>query len=189
MAVPMPPRAGAVSVFGLASRTTSIGRRPAPRSPALLGFASALVGRAVSCAASASSGAAASLPKRAKRPPQVHTDAFPTPAEVTLRTLAVVRSPYKERFGCPRQPTVTAGVLGGDAADGILDFQAEPDAKDKMRLALQDLDGFELLWVISHLHMNQGWSAKVTPPRGTGGTARGKAASHSLRPCELSGGR
>ena len=51
------------------------------------------------------------LPKRARRPPQVchacvvegpsieqvHTDAFPTPQQITLTTIAVVHSPYKAR--------------------------------------------------------------------------------------------
>merc|ERR1719383_1506062 len=32
--------------------------------------------------------------------------------------------------------------------------------------ALQDLEGFEYMWVVSYLHLNQGWAAQVTPPRG-----------------------
>lgn len=31
----------------------------------------------------------------------------------------------EERFGCPRQPNVTAGVVGGEAAECILDFRRE----------------------------------------------------------------
>lgn len=81
-----------------------------------------------------------------------------------LKTIAVVRSPYLERFGCPRQPVVTANVLGGSARDCTLEFAR--DEADRFRLALHDLEGFEYIWVISYLHMNQGWAARVTPPRG-----------------------
>ncbi|CAE7379834.1 trmO [Symbiodinium sp. CCMP2456] len=106
-------------------------------------------------------------PKRASRPPQVHTDAFPTPMEVSMQTLAVVRSPYKERFGCPRQPTVTEGVLGGEAGAGFLELvPSDQNPEEKLRMALRELSGFEFIWVISYLHMNEGWSASVTPPRG-----------------------
>jgi tRNA (adenine37-N6)-methyltransferase len=34
------------------------------------------------------------------------------------------------------------------------------------REALHDLEGVERIWVIAHLHLNTGWSAKVIPPRG-----------------------
>ncbi|CAE7199858.1 trmO [Symbiodinium sp. CCMP2592] len=106
-------------------------------------------------------------PKRASRPPQVHTDAFPTPMEVSMQTVAVVRSPYKERFGCPRQPTVTQGVVGGEAGAGFLELvPSEHNPEEKLRMALRELSGFEFIWVISYLHMNEGWSASVTPPRG-----------------------
>jgi len=105
-----------------------------------------------------------SPPARSRKPPQVHTDAFATPSTVSLNTIAVVRSPYKERFGCPRQPPVTAGVLGGEAREGQLEFLDNPDGD--ISLALSDLEGFEYIWVISFLHMNEGWSPRVTPPRG-----------------------
>ncbi|CAE7350183.1 trmO [Symbiodinium natans] len=114
-----------------------------------------------------STGGEVSMPRRASRPPQVHTDAFPTPMEVNMQTIAIARSPYKERFGCPRQPTVTAGVAGGEAATGLLELvPSERNPEAKLRAALQDLAGFEFIWVISYLHMNEGWSARVTPPRG-----------------------
>jgi tRNA-methyltransferase O len=32
--------------------------------------------------------------------------------------------------------------------------------------ALEDLDGFDFVWVISYMHLNQGWNPKVKPPRG-----------------------
>ena len=37
----------------------------------------------------------------------------------------------QERFGCPRQPNVTAGVTGGEAAECILDFRGKEDLKPR----------------------------------------------------------
>lgn len=31
--------------------------------------------------------------------------------------------------------------------------------------ALKDLSGFDMIWVISHMHLNKGWNPKVRPPR------------------------
>eukprot|EP00747_Dinoflagellata_sp_TGD_P216880 gnl/TRDRNA2_/TRDRNA2_89355_c0_seq1.p1 gnl/TRDRNA2_/TRDRNA2_89355_c0~~gnl/TRDRNA2_/TRDRNA2_89355_c0_seq1.p1 ORF type:complete len:232 (+),score=16.34 gnl/TRDRNA2_/TRDRNA2_89355_c0_seq1:3-698(+) len=104
-------------------------------------------------------------PKRIERAPRNDTDAFETPMQVLMRTIAVVRSPYKERFGCPRQPQVTTGVASGGAREGTIEFVKSQD--DKIATALQDLDGFEYIWLISNLHLNEGWSPRVIPPRGT----------------------
>lgn len=46
------------------------------------------------------------------------------------------------------------------------------------REALDDLEGIERLWVVSHLHLNTGWNAKVMPPRG-GRTKRGLFATRA----------
>jgi hypothetical protein len=47
------------------------------------------------------------------RPRQEYTGLIDTPTTMTMETIAVVKSPYKERFGTPRQANVTAGVLDG----------------------------------------------------------------------------
>lgn len=54
-----------------------------------------------------------------------YTDGFLEDAgkmEVIYRPIAVVRSPYRERFGTPRQPQVTAAVLHGGAQEGRIVF-------------------------------------------------------------------
>lgn len=54
-----------------------------------------------------------------------YTDAFLEDAgkmEVVYRPIAVVRSPYRERFGTPRQPQVTTAVLQGGALEGRIVF-------------------------------------------------------------------
>ncbi|CAN0115527.1 unnamed protein product [Discosporangium mesarthrocarpum] len=93
-----------------------------------------------------------------------YTDGFTectTAPEVTYRPVGVVRSPYRERFGTPRQPQVTTGVLQGGALPGKIVFFKGCNYEE----ALQDLEGFDLVWVISHMHLNKGWNAKVRPPR------------------------
>lgn len=35
----------------------------------------------------------------------------------------------------------------------------------RLEEALKDLSGFDMIWVISHMHLNKGWNPKVRPPR------------------------
>lgn len=100
---------------------------------------------------------------RSERPERAYTDAFRTLGDVTLSPIGHVESPYKERFGTPRQPTVTNYTTGGVAQEGTIVLR--PDLRG-VREVLSDLEGFSHLWVICHLHLNTGWKAKVMPPRG-----------------------
>lgn len=95
-------------------------------------------------------------------PPKDYRDAVPFPDEVSLRPIGVVRSPYFERHGTPRQAVVTAGTLGGQAQAGRLElFEDVVPAK-----ALLGLDEFERVWVVAWLHLNKHWNPTVVPPRG-----------------------
>lgn len=93
---------------------------------------------------------------------QEYTDVVETPLQIHLDTIGVVRSPYKERFGTPRQANVVDGVLEGKAMQGELVLF---DGRGFDR-ALMDLDGFDFCWVITYMHLNKGWNPKVVPPRG-----------------------
>lgn len=66
----------------------------------------------------------------------------------------------KERFGTPRQPTVTNLTAGGSAQDGVIVLRKD------LEEALCDLEGFSHVWIVSHMHLNHGWRPQVTPPRG-----------------------
>jgi tRNA-Thr(GGU) m(6)t(6)A37 methyltransferase TsaA len=105
-----------------------------------------------------------------------------TPQEVTLQTIAVIRSPYTERFGTPRQAPVEIQTYGGKAMDASIVFlPRSPDEKQRYAQALSDLDGFDRIWVISYMHLNadSGWKPKVVPPRGPQGVKRGLFATRS----------
>jgi tRNA-Thr(GGU) m(6)t(6)A37 methyltransferase TsaA len=82
---------------------------------------------------------------------------------VTLTPIAHVRSPYREKFGTPRQ----SGLV--DEAIGEIHF--EPDFNDPNML--RGLEQFSHLWLIYVFHAtkDEGWKATVTPPR-LGGTVR-----------------
>ncbi|MCB9663328.1 MAG: tRNA (N6-threonylcarbamoyladenosine(37)-N6)-methyltransferase TrmO [Alphaproteobacteria bacterium] len=95
-------------------------------------------------------------------PDKPYTDAFPPPERVELVPIGVVRSPYKERYGTPRQATVTTGVLGETAQQATIEL-----FRDRVPVeAVRDLDGFGHIWVIAFLHLNQRWRPTVVPTRG-----------------------
>jgi tRNA (adenine37-N6)-methyltransferase len=91
-----------------------------------------------------------------------YTDDHPTPSTVTLQTIGVVHSPYLERFGTPRQPSVTENTLGNAAQPASVELYDG----HRFELALRGLRDFEYCWVISFFHLNQGWNPLVRPPRG-----------------------
>ncbi|MEK7465922.1 MAG: tRNA (N6-threonylcarbamoyladenosine(37)-N6)-methyltransferase TrmO [Planctomycetota bacterium] len=95
-----------------------------------------------------------------RKPPQDHTSA--APPEIACRVIGHVRSPYKERFGTPRQPSVTEQTL----EDRALEASIELLPGQNFEQALKDLAGFEYIWVLAWLHLNEGWNPQVIPPRG-----------------------
>jgi len=75
--------------------------------------------------------------------------------------IGFVRSPYRHRIDAPHQPTVVEGTETGDVAEAILELDANLPEE-----ALQDLQGFERIWVIFSFHRSEGWRPLVKPPRG-----------------------
>jgi tRNA (adenine37-N6)-methyltransferase len=83
----------------------------------------------------------------------------PRPELVTYTPIGVVRSPYAGLDGMPLQ-TVAAGEV-----------EASVELEPRVHGALRDLDGFSHLWLVTHLHRVDGWTAEVVPfldtePRG-----------------------
>ncbi len=97
-----------------------------------------------------------------RKPPQDHTSDATVPEQINLQVIGHVRSPYKERFGTPRQPVITQQVL----EDRSLDASIELVNGKNFDQALAGLQGFERIWVLSWMHLNDGWKPTVTPPRG-----------------------
>lgn len=76
--------------------------------------------------------------------------------ELVCTPIGLVRSPFKEKADAPRQ-----GVLNPDVGATIELDPEFPQFKD----ALEDLSGFERIWVLFWFDQAVGWKPKVQPPR------------------------
>lgn len=88
-----------------------------------------------------------------------------------LRPIAVLRTPFAEKFGVPRQ----SGLV--PAAEGRLEFLPEFAAPEFVR----GLENFSHVWLITGFHCNPPWdgSATVRPPRLGGNERVGVFASRA----------
>ncbi len=86
--------------------------------------------------------------------------------------IGILRSPYSRRIDAPHQSTVVEGTETGEFAIATLELQDWLDEK-----VIQDLSGFDRLWLIFSFHLSEGWKSCVKPPRG--GPKRGVLATRS----------
>ena len=78
---------------------------------------------------------------------------------LTLEPIGFVRSALETKVEAARQPR----AAGGEAA------RIELLPGRHFEHALEDLERWELIWVIFWFHLNSGWRPKVLPPRSTTG--------------------
>jgi tRNA-Thr(GGU) m(6)t(6)A37 methyltransferase TsaA len=91
----------------------------------------------------------------------------PSHGSLVLRPIAYARTPFVDRASAPRQPSEAHDV------PGRIEF-----VKDgRFEHALSDLSEFSHVWVLFWFHLNDGWKAKVRPPRSEG--RRGVFATRS----------
>ncbi len=85
--------------------------------------------------------------------------------------IGVVRTPFKDRFGVPRQPGLAA------QAKGVIKINPDPDLKT----ALRSLEEFTHIWIVFvfHDHGGKGWKPSIRPPRLGGNRKVGVLASRS----------
>lgn len=88
-----------------------------------------------------------------------------------FKAIAVVRSPFKDKFGIPRQPGLAS------AAKGVVKFNPDPD----LRTALRAIEGFSHIWIVFvfHEHGGRKWKPSIRPPRLGGAEKVGVLASRS----------
>lgn len=96
-----------------------------------------------------------SIPKKA------YTTSFAGPTHCELTVIGRVHSPHKERFGTPRQAVLPADPTLRPSEQARIEIFADRVPAS----ALQDLAGFEYVWVLAFLHLNQGFRPLVAPPR------------------------
>ena len=90
---------------------------------------------------------------------------------MTITPIAYFRSPFKSKFGVPRQSGLVAGLRGR------IEFAPEYRCAD----ALRGLDGYDYLWLIWGFSANAGagWKPTVRPPRLGGNKRMGVFATRS----------
>ncbi|MBX3233647.1 MAG: tRNA (N6-threonylcarbamoyladenosine(37)-N6)-methyltransferase TrmO [Labilithrix sp.] len=74
-------------------------------------------------------------------------------AELLVRPIGFVRSPFAEKVEAPRQGILAEGVEGS--------IELLPEYAD----ALDDLAAFDRVWILFWFHRAEGWKPKVLPPR------------------------
>lgn len=101
---------------------------------------------------------------------------------ITLTPVAVIRTPFRDRIETPHQPVVSADpppepemAQPGPRAPVLATIEFAEWVPPE---SLQDLEGFDRVWLIYHLHRSEGWRARVKPPRGPR-RARGLFATRS----------
>ncbi|MEC4726885.1 tRNA (N6-threonylcarbamoyladenosine(37)-N6)-methyltransferase TrmO [Shewanella sp. D64] len=88
-----------------------------------------------------------------------------------IQAVALCRTPYKQKFGIPRQPGLVT------AARGFVELQVPFNHID----AVRGLEQYSHLWLLFSFHENlsQGWKTTVRPPRLGGNEKLGVFATRS----------
>ena len=76
--------------------------------------------------------------------------------QLTLTPIGVIKTEMIEKFDAPHQPS------GTKQQRNII--QLLPD--HSFEHALEDLSGFDYIWIIYWFHLNDSWKPRVLPPRG-----------------------
>lgn len=77
--------------------------------------------------------------------------------ELIYQTIGFVRCSQKYRFESPKQ-----SILANNS--GTIELQPHCNFEQ----GLEDLEGFDYIWVIYDFHLNKNWKPKVNPPRNNG---------------------
>lgn len=97
------------------------------------------------------------------------------PTPLTLHPIGIVRTDFAAKDAAPRQAVVA------DAVEAVIELL--PDRN--LEHAIEDLAGWERIWVIFWFHRNPGWRPKVLPPRSTTGRKGVLATRSPHRPNPL----
>jgi tRNA-Thr(GGU) m(6)t(6)A37 methyltransferase TsaA len=79
------------------------------------------------------------------------------PSEITFTAIGTYRSDAKAPYEAARQPLDRETSLGEITLNSGQQFEQ----------ALEDLGGFERIWLVYQFHHNADWKPKVLPPRGS----------------------
>ena len=76
--------------------------------------------------------------------------------ELICNPIGIFNSTYTERYMAPRQPGMRDGMKGKIILNRHANFEQ----------ALEDLEGFNKIWILFWFHQNAQWKPKIMPPRG-----------------------
>jgi tRNA (adenine37-N6)-methyltransferase len=82
-----------------------------------------------------------------------------TDQTLTLHPIGRIRTSFANKVDAPRQPAAAVGE------SGVIELFADRNLEH----AVEDLAGWERIWVIFWFDRNAGWRPKVLPPRSTDG--------------------
>lgn len=93
-------------------------------------------------------------------------------SEYTFTPIGILHSPFREKFGIPRQPGLAPHAISRLVLSAEVGHAACVDG----------LEGFSHLWLmfVAHASIEQGWQPSVRPPRLGGNAKVGVFASRSL---------
>ncbi len=89
--------------------------------------------------------------------------------KLILRPIGIIHTPYDDKYRAPRQP----GAMN-ETTEAVISLFPHRNYEQ----ALQDIQGFERIWILFWFHKNTTWKPKVLPPR-SGKTKRGVFATRS----------
>jgi tRNA-Thr(GGU) m(6)t(6)A37 methyltransferase TsaA len=87
----------------------------------------------------------------------------------TVEPIGVINTPFKTKYGAPRQPASAT-----EQTVGVITL----NERQNFEQALEDVRGFEYIWVLFWFHQNKNWKPKILPPN-SGRTKRGLFATRS----------
>ena len=87
----------------------------------------------------------------------------------SLHSIGIINTPFKAKYSAPRQPATAK-----KRTIGVITLHE----RQNFEQGLEDLQGFDYIWVIFLFHKNKNWKPKVLPPYG-GNIKRGVFATRS----------
>jgi tRNA-Thr(GGU) m(6)t(6)A37 methyltransferase TsaA len=88
---------------------------------------------------------------------------------LTLTPIGTIATPFHSKYGAPRQPASAA-----ETSIGIITL----NERQNFEQALEDLKGFDFVWILFWFDLNKNWKPKVLPPN-SGRIKRGVFATRS----------
>ena len=82
--------------------------------------------------------------------------------QLLVDPIGIAHTPLRSKAEAARQPRA---ARGGESGDGTIELYAGRGFEH----ALEDLAGWEMIWVVFWFHLNANWRPKVLPPRSTTG--------------------